>query len=176
VSELIVSTNLLGLIRDLKIPHHVSEDCWHTCPAVNLNPNAEGDWCCRESAGTNCECGADKHNAKVDKLIELIESGVSSFLLALGTTYREELARKIDQQVDDVIRHDILSIVQEVALRVLSEDSPPATPELCGHIGYPFGEPPARFCDLPAGHSGGHESSGYKHASVEYNRRIAGLK
>jgi hypothetical protein len=99
------------------------------------------------------------------------EAETDRFLTALGTTYREELARKIadeaDSQLVDVEHEYVREIVYRVALKILSEgDSSNSSPELCGHIGYPFGEPPAMFCDLPAGHPGDHESANYKHAEI----------
>lgn len=40
----------------------VDEDDWYSCPKA-----PEG--CSNEAAGTECNCGADKHNAKVDALL-----------------------------------------------------------------------------------------------------------
>jgi hypothetical protein len=41
-----------------KISHHVCEDCWYSCPL-----SSEG--CCDERE-TECNCGAEKHNAAID--------------------------------------------------------------------------------------------------------------
>lgn len=53
---------LIEALRELRIKHYVNdEDCWYSCPA-------SGE-CCNENAGSECNCGADKHNVKVDALI-----------------------------------------------------------------------------------------------------------
>lgn len=115
--------DLLELIRGLKITHHVSEDCWYTCPANNLEPD-NIEQCCREGAGTECDCGADKHNAKVDEVLSLLgaetiedEAETDRFLLALGHTYREELARKI---ADEAERQYVNTPLQPGFLRAAS--------------------------------------------------------
>lgn len=48
-------------------PHHYcDDDCWYTCPK-----HPEG--CCNESAGTECNCGADEYNAKLTQLLVKLE-------------------------------------------------------------------------------------------------------
>jgi len=42
------------------------EDCFYSCPK-----SAEG--CCNEKRGKECVCGADEHNAEVDKIAELLK-------------------------------------------------------------------------------------------------------
>ncbi len=46
----------------VKIPHHVCEDCWYSCPKSGA--------CCDDTADpTECTCGADAHNAKIDEAL-----------------------------------------------------------------------------------------------------------
>lgn len=56
-----------AMAESLRIPHLYVEDCWYSCPKA-----PEG--CCNDNypEGT-CNCGADEHNARVDKLLLLIE-------------------------------------------------------------------------------------------------------
>ena len=50
---------LRGLLREARRPHYYCDDPWYSCP------KAEGG-CCDESAGTECRCGADEWNARID--------------------------------------------------------------------------------------------------------------
>ena len=43
----------------------VDEDNWYSCPKAP-------DGCLNDAAGTECNCGADEHNAEVDKLVNKI--------------------------------------------------------------------------------------------------------
>ena len=53
---------LIAKLNELKIPHTVVEgDCWYSCP--------KSGHCCNDLAGDECNCGADKHNARIDSLI-----------------------------------------------------------------------------------------------------------
>jgi hypothetical protein len=54
------------LLTDLRLAHHVSEDCWYSCPKSGES--------CREAAGDVCLCGADMHNAKLDALAAILAS------------------------------------------------------------------------------------------------------
>ena len=54
---------LIGLAH--KFHYHVDEDNWFSCPKAP-------DGCDNEDAGTECNCGADKHNAEVDKLAKFV--------------------------------------------------------------------------------------------------------
>lgn len=51
----------LHLVEQLRLPHLVVEDCWYSCP--------KSGECCNDGAGSECDCGADQHNARVDSLI-----------------------------------------------------------------------------------------------------------
>ena len=53
---------LVAKLKGLKISHVVVEgDCWYSCP--------KSGHCCNDPAGNECNCGADKHNARIDGLI-----------------------------------------------------------------------------------------------------------
>ena len=45
----------------------VDGDNWYSCPKAP-------DGCSNDAAGTECNCGADEHNAKVDELWNKIQS------------------------------------------------------------------------------------------------------
>jgi hypothetical protein len=49
---------LAGLARRM---HYTCEDSWYNCPKSE-------DGSANDCAGTECDCGADKHNAKVDAI------------------------------------------------------------------------------------------------------------
>jgi len=46
--------------------YNVDEDNWYSCPQ---SPGG----CADEDAGTECNCGADKHNSEVDKLAKFVK-------------------------------------------------------------------------------------------------------
>jgi chromosome segregation ATPase len=50
-------------IEELRLSHAVIEDCWYSCP--------ESGECC-DRRETTCNCGANKHNAKIDLLLGII--------------------------------------------------------------------------------------------------------
>ena len=55
--------NVYGNITSqLKQSHHYCEDNWYSCP---LHPNG----CANADEPYECNCGADKHNAKIDEII-----------------------------------------------------------------------------------------------------------
>lgn len=70
-----MNNQLLTLINQLatisKQHHHYCEDSWYSCPKCS-----EG--CSDESQGENCNCGAEKHNKKVDELLFDIKKLLSS--------------------------------------------------------------------------------------------------
>ena len=53
-------------INSLRIGHNYCEDNWHSCPKAE-----EG--CANDSEGTECNCGADTHNAKIDIMLAAAE-------------------------------------------------------------------------------------------------------
>jgi hypothetical protein len=62
-----LSDNLRRLVNLARRTHRYCEDQWYSCP------RAEGG-CADDSQGDGCNCGADAHNAEVDKLVAIIES------------------------------------------------------------------------------------------------------
>ena len=46
--------------------HYYCEDCYYSCPQ-------EEDGCCDETEGDDCNCGADKHNAAINELLEALK-------------------------------------------------------------------------------------------------------
>jgi hypothetical protein len=57
----------IKLLRKLAHREHywVDADNWYSCPKAP-------DGCANDRAGTECNCGAEEHNAEVAKLIEVI--------------------------------------------------------------------------------------------------------
>jgi hypothetical protein len=43
--------------------YHVDDDNWYSCPKAP-------DGCLNDAVGTDCNCGADEHNVKVDQIIK----------------------------------------------------------------------------------------------------------
>lgn len=69
-------------LEALRRHHHVSEDCWYTCPAVNRDPKA-AERCCNEAAdrgSTECDCGADAANIILDRVIATLKEGLRPVL------------------------------------------------------------------------------------------------
>lgn len=61
---------LRALINGLRRRHHVSPDCWYTCPLADTEE--EDERCCDSSREHVCDCGADRHNAVVDTLLAVM--------------------------------------------------------------------------------------------------------
>lgn len=53
-------------LREARRSHYSCEDCWYSCPLSE-------DGCCNESEGTECNCGASEHNAKIDTALMVSE-------------------------------------------------------------------------------------------------------
>lgn len=51
--------NILAELERLRLTHYICEDCWYSCPK-----STEG--CCDDNQGSECNCGADAHNAILD--------------------------------------------------------------------------------------------------------------
>ena len=63
-------TDLEQLYTLAKRPHYYCEDPWYSCPKA-----PEG--CANEYAGTECNCGADEHNAMVEEVyLKLVKEHV----------------------------------------------------------------------------------------------------
>jgi hypothetical protein len=61
----------LQLLSKLYEKHYECEDCWYSCPKSD-----EG--CCNEYAEDGCTCGADKHNALIDEIMNILNYGTSN--------------------------------------------------------------------------------------------------
>ena len=48
-------------------PHYYCEDAWYSCPKAE-------DGCANETAGEECNCGAEKQNAAVDAILKLTKN------------------------------------------------------------------------------------------------------
>lgn len=60
-------SELIPELEALKLPHHVCEDGWYSCP--------KSGECYNDSVDTSrCNCGADEHNQKVDELIQKLST------------------------------------------------------------------------------------------------------
>lgn len=59
--ELVVIEKLFSLKVLALRGHYYCNDCWYTCPK-----HPEG--CCNDDVGPDCNCGADRHNKKVEEL------------------------------------------------------------------------------------------------------------
>lgn len=52
--------------------HYYCDDCWYSCP---LAP----DGCCNDDYPEDeCNCGASKHNAEVEKLLQEINAAIQA--------------------------------------------------------------------------------------------------
>lgn len=58
------------LLETFAIKHYCSDDCWYTCPK-----HQEG--CCNDAEGTDCNCGADMHNAKLQEFATKLQARLS---------------------------------------------------------------------------------------------------
>jgi len=57
--------DLIEALTRLKMEHHVSEDCWYTCP--------KSEECCNDvRQGRECDCGADDHNKILYEIMEYV--------------------------------------------------------------------------------------------------------
>ena len=55
---------IIELLPQLKQEHHYCEDTFYSCP----KEPTEG--CCDPNEGDECNCGADKHNERLDNIIK----------------------------------------------------------------------------------------------------------
>lgn len=60
--EVTIPEDIFTQLEALKIQHRYCVDGWYSCPK-------HPDGCLNDEEGTKCNCGADKHNARVDSLI-----------------------------------------------------------------------------------------------------------
>jgi len=60
----------LEALENNKQMHYYCEDTWYSCPQ-----HEEG--CANDSVGDECNCGADKANAEIDKVITAIKKALA---------------------------------------------------------------------------------------------------
>ena len=61
--------DVLKELEALKIRHRDCDDGWYRCPK-------HPDGCLNDAEGADCNCGAERHNTKVDEIIkELSNNG-----------------------------------------------------------------------------------------------------
>lgn len=56
--------NLRDELEKLYLPHMVCDDCWFSCPK-----SGDGNYC-GDAPADRCNCGADEHNAILDRVLE----------------------------------------------------------------------------------------------------------
>ena len=54
--------NVFKELESLRQKHYYCEDSWYSCPKAE-------DGCADDRQGTDCNCGADKSNKRLDYLI-----------------------------------------------------------------------------------------------------------
>lgn len=83
-------SDLISFLESLKRKHHINDDdCWYSCPA-------SGE-CCNDAL-TNCNCGADDFNDKIDnKIKELNIPVVSGSLQSLQEWAKSEKDGQVEQ-------------------------------------------------------------------------------
>lgn len=59
--------NLIDELEKLRLKHHEGSDCWYSCPK-------SGESCKDHADKTECDCGADENNAKLDEIIEYVRA------------------------------------------------------------------------------------------------------
>lgn len=71
-------------LEKLRREHKYVDDCWYSCPKAE-------DGCCDHTRGEDCDCGADAHNALVDKMLAAVKALQKSFNEAIlrGISERE---------------------------------------------------------------------------------------
>jgi hypothetical protein len=60
----------LEALENNKQMHYYCEDTWYSCPQHE-------DGCANDSVGDECNCGADKANAEIDKVITAIKEALA---------------------------------------------------------------------------------------------------
>lgn len=62
---------LIALLESLRRNHLIVEgDCWYSCPkAIGWDGESA---CCNDQEGSECNCGADEHNARLDEAIAIV--------------------------------------------------------------------------------------------------------
>lgn len=66
---------LLEALTKLRRQHHLSDDCWYSCPKTKLMPDDPYNYYmknCNEDSGSECNCGADAYNKILDEVLDYI--------------------------------------------------------------------------------------------------------
>ena len=58
-------------LETLRRQHYYCDDCWYSCPKAE-------DGCCDESQGGECNCGADEHNARLDRIVAYLRAALDN--------------------------------------------------------------------------------------------------
>lgn len=66
--------DVMEALKKLKRSHLVVEDGWYSCP--------KSGECLNDNAGTECNCGDDGHNAKIDEIVAALSQPNPSCLWA----------------------------------------------------------------------------------------------
>lgn len=67
LSAVAVDPLVSELLETFTMQHYYCEDCWYTCPK-----HPEG--CCNDVEVDECNCGADRHNAALQKFAEKLQA------------------------------------------------------------------------------------------------------
>jgi hypothetical protein len=59
--------NIIKQLKKLRIDHFECEDRFYSCPKSR-------NGCYNDCAGNSCDCGADNHNARINKIISYINT------------------------------------------------------------------------------------------------------
>lgn len=85
VSQIMVADCLAEVLRKAKRSHVTCEDSWYNCPASEEGSAQYGD------DETECLCGADEINAKIDKALAIYEKAKSHSGPPKATSYSDNL-------------------------------------------------------------------------------------
>jgi len=58
--------DVLSELEKLRASHFYCDDCWYSCPKAQYG-------CCDATQGDDCNCGADDHNDRLDKIIQYLK-------------------------------------------------------------------------------------------------------
>jgi len=63
----VVKADIIGKLNDIRMQHSYCEDEYYSCPK---HPDGYAD----KTKGTECNCGADAQNKRIDEIINLIKN------------------------------------------------------------------------------------------------------
>ena len=81
----------LDVLEANKRSHYYCEDRWYSCPK-----HPEG--CTNESAGDECDCGADKANAQIDKATTALRAALAEDAMQRMTDVQQETEAALADQ------------------------------------------------------------------------------